>query len=209
MKIQGTVTVEGISLRVDIEAPDDTKELYVTNVHPNCLVIPRERWRVEFLGLPAEIVAALHAHNIFTLGELVDNHWNPRVLGLNETIDAKIEEAVAAFRKIALVFERSENGDGRGPTPREKRALPLHATIAELLVAKEEDKRSSLFQNDIAFLGLLKPQEDALRKTKGVRTLGDVEKLGHARLMMTEHMDQKGMAKIEAVFRKAGLSLPP
>lgn len=209
MKIQGILTIEGISLHVEIDAPDDARELYVTNVHPNCLVIPKERWKIEFLGLPTEIVATLHERNVFTLGELVDGHWDPRFVGLDEATEARIKEALTAFRKIALVFERMEFEGAEVHATEVRRGRPLRTTLAEAFVTKEEEKKDSPLHKDISSVGLLKPQEDALRKTKGVRTLGDLAKLGRARLLMTNQMDERGVGKIEATLRKGGFFLPP
>lgn len=199
MKVQGTLSLEGIKLHVRIDAPDDQQTLYVTNVHPNCLVIPKDRWRVEFLGLPKEIVAELHQRNIVFLGQLIDENWNLGAHGLNEDMRQQIGEALRIFFKIALVFDLP---------PKYK----LERLFKPPALTDDDDEPAptngvSGTDQDIAVAGLLGHQEESLRKMKNVNTLGDILRLGRNRLFMTKGVDARAMEKIETALRKYGLEM--
>lgn len=200
MKVQGTLSLEGVKLHVRIDAADDQQTLYVTNVHPNCLVIPKERWRVEFLGLPKEIVEELHRRNIVFLGQLIDGNWKLGARGLNEDMRQQIGEALRKFLDIALVFDLP---------PKHKLELLFRpsASADEDEESVESENGGSGVDQDIAVAGLLGHQEESLRKTKHVKTLGDVLKLGRNRLLMTKGVDARAMEKIEVALRKFGLEL--
>ncbi len=193
MKIQGVIQVEGVELHVDIEAPDDQKELYVTNVHPDCLVIPKERWKVEFLGLPVDALIELQMRGVTTLGQLVDETWNIGASGLSEGTKRKVQEALTTFRQIALVFERPKQYDAPAAKIRQPGVGPTNNKNVELSLSE---------------VGLLKNQEEALRSTRKVATYGDLIALGRGRLMMTNQMDERAVAKIETALRSVGLELP-
>ncbi|MBI4094134.1 hypothetical protein HY417_04170 [Candidatus Kaiserbacteria bacterium] len=199
MKIQGVLTIEGVKLHVDIDALDDDQDLYVTNVHPNCLVIPKERWRVEFLGLPPDIVEQLQKRGIGTLDKLVNGDWHARVDGFDEASQRKIAASLAEFLRIAFVF----NYHGISSDSEEV----LQADTTETTVLHERRTDDPALNTDIAVVGLLKPQEETLRNRKGMATLGDLVKLGRSRLLMTDTMDERGVQKIEVALRERGLEL--
>lgn len=203
MRIEGEMTAEvegssaGVKLHVRINAPDDTTELYVTNVHPNCLTIPRERWSIEFLGLSAQALDELRSRDITNLSQLTNGRWTLGVDGLSAETRDEVTAALQTLTDIAIVFEiphpiqlatlfrtpAQEDGDG--------------ASAADLAV----------LERDIATIGLLKPQEEALRK-KGMRTLRDLYCLGRNKLVMTPRMDERGIRKIGEALSEAGLTLP-
>lgn len=195
MKVQGTLKLEGVKLHVRIEAPDDERTLYVTNVHPNCLVIPRNRWKIEFLGLPRETIEELHRRDIFFLGQLVNENWTLGAHGLNEEMHRQIGEALRAFFDIALVFD----------LPPQHQLERLFAPPPEAEAAEGSSNGGSGERESITVIGLLRPQEEALRK-KDVTTLGDILQLGRDRLLMTRGVDVRAMEKIETALRKYGLT---
>lgn len=199
MKVQGTLSLEGVKLHVRIDAPDDQQTLYVTNVHPNCLVIPKERWRVEFLGLPKEIVEELHRRNIVFLGQLINENWTLGAHGLNEDMRQQIGEALRIFLDIALVFDLPPK------YKLEQLFRPSASTDDEEAI--ESPNGGSGLDQDISVAGLLTYQEETLQKTKNVKTLGDILKMGRSRLLMTKGVDARAMDKIEVALRKYGLNL--
>ncbi len=197
MKVLGTLNLEGIKLHVQIEAPDDERVLYVTNVHPNCLVIPRDRWKVEFLGLPRATIEELHRRDIFFLGQIVNENWTLGAHGLNEEMLRQIGEALRIFLDIALVFD----------LPPKYRLEQLFSPTAEADGEETMGPVDGASRDlDVSVIGLLIPQKEALRK-KNINTLGDVLKLGRNRLVMTQGLDGRAMEKIEAALRKYGLEL--
>lgn len=105
MQIQGTLTVEGVQLHVHIDAPDEARELYVTNIPPTALLIPRERVRIEWLGLPPDVIQRLREKGIHALGHLVDGAWRLLASHLDEEERIAVTEALARFLEAALVFE--------------------------------------------------------------------------------------------------------
>lgn len=198
MKIQGVLSVEGVRLHVDVEAADDEQDLYVTNVHPNCLVVPKERWRIEFLGLPPAALLELKRRQIFTLGQLVDESWNLGVDGFSTELATCITEALGEFRKIALVFERQASY-------RPLQALPITESEqagTDIAVSQADAQRT-----DIAELGLPRAQERVLRKTRNVQTYGDLVALGRNRLLMTSQITSKTVQRIEETLRGVGLNM--
>lgn len=194
MKIQGIIEAEGVKLHVDVDVPDDQVEVYVTNVHPNCVVVPQDRWRVEFLGLPREIVKMLHDRGVFFLSQL--NHENEKgVLGFDKEVLDEINEALTKLQEIAIIFEGTDGYQDRTETAIKE---------SEIILAKPAIESSLEF--DIGIIGLGRPQEESLHK-KGVKTLKDLVALGRSRLLMTDKMDQRGVDKIEVALRKAGVEL--
>jgi hypothetical protein len=232
VRIQGTFNVEGVELNIDIDTLDDEEELYVTNVHPHCLVIPKERWKVEFLGLPQEVIQELERRRLLTLGDLVDDQWEVKADGLDDATFTQVKEAVERFLSIAFVFGRKEapeealSLEGEGAEGAEEvPSLPVVSRSASVVasVATEEaatreastqgaapekaGSEESRLSTDLGAVRLLKPQEEALR-TRGITTFGDLIRLGRNRLAMTNKMDERGLTKIEAALAKVGLTLP-
>ncbi len=194
MKIQGVIEAEGVKLHVEVDVPDAQTEVYVTNIDPHCVVVPQDRWRVEFLGLPREIVKMFHDHGIFFLSQL--NHENEKgALGFDEDVLDEITEALERFRKMAIIFEGVNGYQDRTETV---------INAPEVILVKPSIESNLEF--DIGIIGLGRPQEESLRK-KGVKTLKDLVALGRSRLLMTDKMDQRGIDKIEAALRKARVEL--
>ena len=183
MKMQGTLEVDGIRLTVDVEAPDDATDLYVTNVHPNCLVIPKERWRIEHMGLSDDAIAYLHHSGIHFLGQLVNGGFKFVLTHLDENVAKEVNHSLERIRDMALLFE-TEQAVNHDPT----------VDSPELDV-------------DISTLALPKQQEQSLRKNRGVNTLRDLVKLGKNSLLMTQNIDQKAVDKIEKALRRVGATI--
>ncbi len=199
VKIQGVLEVGGINLHVDIETHDGESDIYVTNVHPNCLVIPKERLMVDFLGLPSEVVLYLQAKGFSSLASLVDDHWQVKSNGFSPDIKDAVSVAIKQLRDKALVFDRVE----RFREPMGVVDLPK----GKELVGGVSEGGDEKLDVDISSCDLNKAVEENLRR-KEVNTLRDVVVRGRGRLMMVKGMDRKAIAKIELALMSAGASLP-
>lgn len=198
MRVKGTLTIEGVNLHLNVSAPDDQQEIYLANVHPSCMVIPKDRWKIEYLGLPPEAVQELRSRNISVLGQLVNETWTLGVDGLNDEMRVAINEALDRFLDIALRFE----------LPPEKKTVQVPARPQAEVAASPNGTTNGAAPLDLelSVIGLLKGQETAVKK-KGAATLGDLLKLGRNRILMIDKMDVRGMEKIEAALRSHGLKL--
>ncbi len=120
MKIKGMLEVSGVNLNVNIEAPDQSREIYVTNVSPQCLIIPRERFDVGYLGLSYPVLEELGRKKIDNLAQLLPIGWELDWVALDLTPRAKaeLEDAMAKFRKMVLMTEFAEESKSvaEGPT---------------------------------------------------------------------------------------------
>lgn len=195
MKIEGVIEAEGVKLHIDVDVPDDQEEVYITNVHPNCFVVPKERWRIEFLGLPPEVSKKLQDRGILFLGQL--NHENGEgAIGLDENETRAVSDALKKLGEMAIIFEGVD-----GYEERTMRAV-------KRLTSAPPPKPIVGLETDIAVVKLKKEQEEFLFKSRGVKTLADLVGLGRSRILMTAKMDESGIEKIEAALRKAGAVLP-
>jgi hypothetical protein len=183
MKMQGTLEVDGVRLTVDIEAPDDATDLYVTNVHPNCLVIPKERWRIEHMGLSDDATTYLHHRGIHFLGQLVNGGFKLVLTSLDDSVANEVHHSLERIRDMALLFETEQAANHTPPVD------------------------SPELDVDISVLALSKFQEQSLRKNRGVNTLRDVVQLGKNSLLMTQNIDQKAVDKIEEALRRVGATI--
>ena len=196
MKIAGVIDAEGVRLHVDVDVPDDQDEVYVTNVHPNCFVVPYERWRVEFLGLPLETVEKLQKQGILFLGQL-ERENGKGVIGLDEELANAVNGALKKLEEMALIFG--------GVDGYQERTLAAITTPPKEPDQKVKPELS--LDEDIRVVGLRKEQEESLFKNRKIKTLSDLVLLGRSRLLMTDKMDDRGIEEIEATLRKAGATL--
>lgn len=202
MRVRGTLTVEGIKLHVDVEAPDHQKELFVTNVHPSCLVIPRERWKIEYLGFTDRTVAELRAKGIATLDNMLDSEWSldPREMsGLSDAAREEVERTLEEFREIALIFDMPRQGK---EAKRER-----VASVAPPINMKELATRNDVLDESVSVLGLPQEVMEILKKRHGVECVRDLVALDRDQLIMTPKMDEKNIRRIEEQLAKRGLYL--
>ena len=207
MRIKGVVEVEGVRLHVDIQAPDTKEDVYVTNVHPNCLVVPKERWYVEFLGLSQSAQDELGRENIRHLGQLTDGEWKLSRNGLTEGTTKELTEALARLRSAALLFEQTpveqivrelvgfpipdvaeEAAEVSAATPEAEGALPLDTPL------KEVPKVAPVMLDLLPFV-------------HKARTIADVLRLGTGRIIMTPGITAKDVSRLVEVFAEAGHQL--
>lgn len=201
MKIQGVLNVEGVELHVNIEAPDGQRELYVTNIHPSCLVIPRERWRVEYLGLPSEVVRGLKEQGISSLEDLLNEEWNLDLKKVQKKLTAsaiaQIEQSLHNFLEIALVFDM----------PRQFPEVNVRDVIHQNGNGKHPQKNEGALDTSIEVLGLPVLLRKALERHHKVTTLRDLVALDKDQLIMTPGIDGKSIQRIEAALKDRDLYL--
>jgi len=209
MRIRGTIIVEGIKLHVDIEAPPHERELLVTNVHPSRIVIPRERWKIEYLGLSDKVVSKLRALGFKTLDNLLDSEWSLDPIGMHRIpADARqeVEQALEDFKEAALIFEM----------PREDRPGDDAAEAKRQTIASENrtssgpaahQNGSAKLDDTISVIGLPKPVEDAICQRHRVALIRELAALTEEDLIMTPHVDEKALRRIRDALKERGLYL--
>ena len=71
MRINGKIEVNGTPFVVHLEVDDNTTELYLTNLPPNYLAIPKEQMLVMHLGLGETAVKNLKKLGVENLDQLL------------------------------------------------------------------------------------------------------------------------------------------
>lgn len=209
MKIQGEVEIEGIKLQVNIEAPDDAQNLYVTNVSPTCVVVPRERWQIEWLGLSEKTVRELTKRGLTTIAHLIDDQWQLKIGILPETISEEIKEALERLRSIAIVF--------KGPVISEEETAPSSvAARRKNLATAAKDLRELVGEieaigagqdKSLTQLGLPNKVIRMLTKRYSVGTAKELAQLGEPRIIMTPGLTAQDISLIKAKLAEIGLYL--
>lgn len=201
MKIEGVVTVEGVELHVNIEAPDDERELWVTNIHPSCLVIPRERWRVEYLGLPLEVLKECKNQGIASLDDLLSEQWKVDLKKVQKKLSvsaiAHIEQATHNFLEIALVFDM----------PRQYPEVNVQDVIHQNGKQDNSQKNTGTLDASIEVLELPVMLRKTLERHLKVKTIRELVALDRDQLIMTPDVDEKSIRRIEAALNARGLYL--
>lgn len=215
MKIQGIVEVEGVRLHIDIEAPDSREDIYVTNIHPNCLVIPKERWPVEHLGLPLTALQELQERGLKYLGEITDSRWQISSNGLSEATGQELSEALARLRQTALLFEQSTPEE----LAREVAGFPIElAPVGQEDVGEIKRKPAVVAEArvqsqapDAIFLSELRisrRMKDILLAVHKAKTVADVLALGRVRLVMTPGVSACDIEVLVAELARVSHELP-
>lgn len=198
MRIKGAIEIEGIRLVVDIEAPDNEREVFVTNISPSFLVIPRARWPVEFLELDSEVIEAARTAGIQRLSDLVDEQWQLRLPDDLIQHHAVIQEAVKRLRGIALTFEpvapEPVLREGREPFP-----IP---TAEEIKPERKSVTRSP--DSPLNSIGVPEKLLKTLEKQRGVTTIRDLLELGRRKLVMTTGITVNDVEMLEGKLADAG-----
>ncbi len=219
MRISGTVEVGDVRLMIDIDAPDHERVICVTNVSPQCLVIPRDRWLLDHTDLSASALAELNQANVRTLGDAVDESWQVRLPKNLVHLSDEVQNAVDRLRSLALTFDQesaeevhsglhafpvSENPERRhAPTAEQP---PLTLTLSRALVGpkpREEIKPES----DLASLGLAAPLIKVLGKIPVV-SVGQLISRGRRQTMMTVGVKASDLSIIEQKLNNNGFQWP-
>lgn len=205
MNIKGVMEVEGVRLFIAIDAPDESRDIYVTNVHPNCVVIPKERWPVEYLGLSQYALRDLAEHNVTHLDQLVDGQWQLSRKGLNKNTDDEIIASLDGLRRIALLFEQLTPGE----IARELVGYPVRSSsVSDIFIADDQDEvdRASVSPDTPLqeIEELPAKLRDILHAAHGVSTIADVLKLGLTRVIMTPNVDANDVNLMKIAFEHIG-----
>ncbi|TSC62486.1 MAG: hypothetical protein G01um101448_613 [Parcubacteria group bacterium Gr01-1014_48] len=231
MKIQGVLSVEGINLHVQIDAGDEAKDVFVTNLPPHALVFTRERLRIEALGFSQEIVDTLLRQRIFHLNDLVNEYWEFTLENVPSEVRADVEKTLELFLDAALIPFSEEIPEGLAAPEELKRSVAKLKELQEMLNSGahsesliteeiesgtiERETSVSVASNgvhneSISVLGLPAGVTRELQGALGVTALGDfgTKHVGRRELATLRYMNEKILARIEAGLLQHGLELP-
>ena len=202
MRIQGVIRVNDVRLIADIDAPDDARDVYITNVSPDYIIIPRERWPLTHLSLSEEVLAAFTAAGLSFLGEIVDAQWT---VTLPESLAAHfpvVVEAVGKLRGRAITFDGDEGPSSqRTQIPIPMDALVQDRAVLPLLHTIKDPTTLSLSEAGFPpkLVGLLKTH----RQITTVRSLIEA---GKRRVTMTTGVNNADVELIGRRLEQLGLS---
>lgn len=207
MKIRGTVEIEGMTLNVLIDAPDDTTELYVTNISSRCLVIPKERWLVCYLGLSKETFQELTAKGFMTLDHVLDAAWKVRDdIPLTVPAMDELKKQVHVFLERALIFPDLGILQAR----EKKETFPIRKKQQRTAAMREKSDTATtpaplLGQRSLS--GFLPANiVKTLQVQHGIETIDDLLQLGKVRVFMTKGLSKADVSRIDDYLRNHGLS---
>lgn len=196
MRIKGEIEIEGVKLYVDIEAPDGDRVIFVTNLTSSFLVVPKQRWPVEFLELRPETIEGLREAGVDTLGDLVDDSWQLTIPEGLKQHQQEIGHAVAQLREIAMTFEEHPEPDA--------------LLASETFPLPEEESRAlttvSLSLNtQLASIGVPERICAQLLKTRNIGSIRELLQLGRRKLVMTDGIKLDDVQTIERRMVDAGV----
>lgn len=215
-KIQGQLEIHGVILHLDIEAADGVAALYVTNISPQCLVVPRERWKVEWMGLPPDVLEEVKSKGVKTIGDLVGKDGNVTIEGASDRTRKLAEFAWRAIKGQALTFEIPEGIEATA-TP----WVPSHTATPSLNGSQvrpdspDEGRPSQAvpategpdLQQALRVLGLPSGVTEAIEARCGVRTIGDMRRVTRSDLYMVPKMQMKYIKQLEERLTPYGVVL--
>ena len=216
MKITGKVEVEGIVLNINIEAPDDTTELYVTNVSKEHITIPKERMLISHLGLNENTVRHLEGLNIHNLGQLLENGWDPKPLnGIPQAAQWDIDRALQEVRRTAIIFEPvALQEDVSLQAPAEPSRKPPEMTISQsgqlarkVLADREVLPQAITLESPFSSMGFTAKFVKAVQRKYGFINVKEFIALGRNRLIMTPGVTSDDMSLIERKLETFGYKL--
>ena len=216
IKITGKVEVEGIVLTINIEAPDDTTELYVTNVSKEYITIPKERMLIEHLGLNESTVRHLEGIGIHNLGQLLASGWEVKTLnGIPQAAQWDIDRALQEVRRTAIIFEPmplQENATAQvGAEPSRKppaMSISQSGQLARKVLADREIlPQVIMLESPFSSLGLNIKVVKAIQKKHGAMNVKELIALGRNRLVMTPGVTSDDIDFIEQRVETLGYKL--
>ena len=231
MKIQGLLTIEGFNLHVHIDAPDDLKDIFVTDLPPHALVITRERLRIDSLRFPSEVIESLQERGVRFLSDLVNSRWELQLQRVKEEHRAIVEAVLKQFLDAALlpfvgvVPDHIPTVDSLADDARRLEALrqKLTGETGPPVPAPDEKESEraaaslpahSVSMNgqakDIAILGLPAGVTKELREKLGVYALDDFAQKGISRraLASLRYGSTRMTQRIVDGLAQHGLELP-
>lgn len=216
MKITGKVEVEGIVLDINIEAPDDATELYVTNVSKEHITIPKERMLISHLGLNENTVRHLEGLNIHNLGQLLENGWDLKPLNnIPQAAQWDIDRALQEVRRTAVIFEPvALQADASIQAPTEPSRKPPEMTISQsgqlarkVLADREVLPQVITLESPFSSLGFTAKLVRAIQRKYGAINVKELIALGHTRLIMTTGVTSHDINLIERRLETFGYKL--
>lgn len=216
IKIIGKVEVEGIILNINIEAPDDATELYVTNVSKEHITIPKERMLISHLGLNESTVRSLERLDIHNLGQLLEDGWDIKHLnGIPQAAQLDIDRALQEVRRTAVIFEPIAFQESAATqAPAEPSRKPPEMSISQsgqlarkVLADREVLPQAITFESPFSSLGFTAKFVKAVQKKHGNINVKVFIALGRPRLVMTPGVTSDDIALIERRLEVFGYKL--
>ena len=231
MKIEGMLTMEGVNLHVHIDVPDNLRDVFVTNIPPDALIVTRDRVRIESLGFTPEFVESLRLKGIYYLNHLVNERWHLTLDRLNEQERRTVVPIVRMFLEAALVPFDSFDGEiitadeaERMQERMEQLRRQLRAHDADNMPAQADDAKTpdatallpeTIAHNghsydDISVLELSAGITKELREVHHIQTVPDLcRQLAASRdqLLSGRYISEKTLARIEEKLRARGAML--
>ncbi len=215
MMIKGVFEVDGVRILVDVDIPAGQREVYVTNVSAQCLVIPRERWRLDLLDLNAATLGALTSAGMKTLDDLVSDNWELKLP--DELLEFKeaVERAVIRLRSVALTFDPlSENVEQqRSPFPipaEQQRRLPPvvpQGQREDQVVVASKSRQQIPLSSSLTTIGVSGKIAKTLSE-RGAATIGQLLERGRSKLVMTPGLKSTDVNLVERKLLEHGFSWP-
>lgn len=207
MKIEGRMEFGGITFHVAIEAPDDTTEIWLTNVGPNHSVAVLERLPVHCLNFSPEDQTMLATQGVHTAGDLLDTAGKSRLATLPDGLRARVEELLKTLRAAAISFTPlpapPEDSAARSPPPAGESPKPEHASAA----AAVRPELEAILTADIGECDALRSEQQDRLRAKGVHTIRGLVILGEDGLIMTPTFTTQRVAHVRAWLAERGVFL--
>lgn len=204
MKIKGAIEVEGVTLHLDISILGGEKEIYVTNISPHCLVIPKERWSLRCLGLTAKTLEELSSKGLAMLAQVVDPEWKVIEHLFSLQTFAELDEAVKLFLDKALIFPEAYE------IKKQSRVLEFPLRDRIISAGRAADGMEAIPQSlkaELPLTALDLPQRvlKILKKRYQLETIGELRKLGKIQMVMTPGLTKKDVETISQRLKDLGL----
>lgn len=195
MRIAGLIQVEDVTLHVDIDVPDGEQEVFVTNISSRCLVIPKERWPLEFLELGGETLAVLHSNGLRTIGDVTDIGWTVQLSATLSPLEEEVQRALDHLRNtVALSFSPEDGKNSAAPAVDEvpaKEPFPIRVDITP--------------ESSLSDIGLGAEILRILLAKRNVRTVGQLRALGKHKLMFTAGVSAGDVIAVDGALRNHGV----
>lgn len=201
MRIRGVIHVNDVRLVADIDAPDDVRDVYVTNVSPDYIIIPRDRWLLAHLSLPEDVLAAFTAVGIRFLGEVVDAQWTvtlPASLAVHFPV---VVGAVSDLRGRAITFDVGQEG----PSNRDPIPIPTEAVAKDRAVLPLLQSLGNPLDLGLAEAGFPDKLAGVLRTQRAVTSVRLLIAAGKRRVTMTQGVNNTDIEVIERRLEQLGL----
>lgn len=187
MRVTGSIDVDGVKLVVDVDVPDGMTQVFVTNISPDCLVIPKSRWPITLLELGSMSVQVLQQAGLMTLENITDEQWNVRLPESLQPLVEEVTKAVQRLRAVALTFEAEES---TAPTDyREGFPIAIGDSVVaaagetSLLPPPENDPMDRLIES---MTYELPKRLVRIFHDKGIKTVRDLIALGRRKVVFTK-----------------------